>query len=303
MPLTDLAVPFAESMLYRLSRPATIALGRIFDMDPYVRERWRRGRHRGHGGLVGGVILAGIGVVLLLQNLGIPYFDDLERYWPVILIVVGIAHAARSMGMGGRIWGLAVFSAGVLFLLNNFGAIHTNIWRFMWPGILILIGLGMLAKAIDRQSYGGGSFDAGASAAHARKFGEDLKDRIISDIHGRIPPGSVNHLSEWAVFGGTRRRVNTQDFQGGEAFAMFGGVEIDLRQAATTREEVVIEINAIFGGVEVRVPEAWNVTVRGSGIFGGYEDETMDTRVAPDAKQPRLIVNGFAVFGGVTIKN
>ena len=84
---------------------------------------------------------------------------------------------------------------------------------------------------------------------------------------------------------------------------MFGGVELDLRKAASTRDEIIVEINAIFGGVEVRVPETWSVTVRGSGIFGGYEDETMDTRATPDGKQPHLIVNGFAVFGGVSIKN
>ena len=271
-------------------------------MDREVKERWRRNRHhhRGHGGLVGGVILAGIGVVLLLQNLGIPFFDDLERFWPLILIVVGIAQAARSIGMGGRVWGGVVIAIGILFLLSNFGVIHGD-WRLLWPAILILVGVGMLARAADRLSHG--DYDPAATAANARKFGEDLKDRIISDIHGRIPTGSVNHLGEWAVFGGTRRRVNSQDFQGGEAFAMFGGVEIDLRQAATTREEVVIEINAIFGGVEVRVPETWNVIVRGAGIFGGYEDETMDSRIAPDGKQPRLIVNGFAVFGGVAIKN
>ena len=267
-------------------------------MDPYVRERWRN-RHRGHGGLVGGVVLAAIGVLLLLQNLGIPYFEDLERYWPVILIVVGIAQASRSMGMGGRVWGGAVFAVGVVFLLSNFGVIHGNIWRFLWPGILIMVGVGMLARAMDRQSTG----EFGASAAHAKRFGEDLKDRIISDIHARIPRGSINHLSEWAVFGGARRRVDSQDFQGGEAFAMFGGVEIDLRKAGSTREEILIEANAIFGGIEIRVPETWTVLVRGAGIFGGYEDETMDTRMAPESKQPILVVNGFAVFGGVSIKN
>lgn len=261
----------------------------------------RDGRHRGHGGLVGGIILAGIGVLLLLQNLGIPYFEDLERYWPVILIVVGAVQAFRSLGMGGKVWGGAVFAVGVVFLANNFGVIHGDIWRFLWPGVLIMVGLGMLARAIDRQSYGGNN--SGASAAQAKKFGEDLKDRIVSDIHARIPVGSVDHISEWAIFGGTRRRVDSQDFQGGEAYAMFGGVEIDLRKAASTREEILIEANAIFGGVEIRVPETWNVTVRGSGVFGGYEDETLDSRVAPDAKQPHLIVNGFAVFGGVNIKN
>jgi predicted membrane protein len=301
MPLADLAVPFAESRLFLLPQPVTIALGRIFDMDPYVRERWRRHRHHGHGGLVGGVILAGIGVLLLLQNLGIPYFEDLERYWPVILIVVGIAAAARSIGLGGRVWGGAVCLAGTVFLLNNFGVIRGDIWRFAWPGILILIGLAMLAKAIDRQS--GAGYDPVARAEYARKLGENIKDRIASGIGSYGAASTPNQLNAWAIFSGVRRRIDSQDFQGGEAFAMFGGVELDLRKAGSTRDEIVVELNALFGGIELRVPETWNVTVRGAGIFGGYEDETMDSRVAPGSKQPHLIVNGFAVFGGVSVKN
>lgn len=268
-------------------------------MDPYVRERWRRSRYHGHGGVIGGVILAGIGVLLLLQNLNIPGFDDLGRYWPVILIVVGIAQASRSMGMGGKVWGGAVFLVGVVFLLQNFGIIQHDVWRFLWPGILILVGLGMLARAIDRQSYGG----TGAAAADAKKMGDNIRDRIISDWGGKGTTSSVDHMNEWAVFSGVRRRIESQDFQGGEAFAMFGGVEIDLRRAASKRDEILVEVNAIFGGVELRVPETWNVTVRGAGIFGGYEDKTLDSRAAPDAKQPHLVVNGFAVFGGVTIQN
>ncbi len=265
-------------------------------MDPdYVRESWRR--NRGHSGLVGGVILAGIGVLLLLQNLGIPYFDDLERYWPVILIVVGIAHAARSMGMGGRVWGGVVTAAGILFLLNNFNVIHGDLWRFVWPGILIMVGLGMLARSIDR--YHSKNYTAAGTAG--RDMAEHIKNRIVSDFGGSGTSSALNQLSEWAIFSGVRRRIDSQDFQGGEAFAMFGGVEIDMRKAASTRQEILIEANAIFGGVELRLPDNWNVTVRGSGIFGGYEDKTM--RVDPDVKQPHVIVNGFAMFGGVTIQN
>lgn len=267
-------------------------------MDPYVRERWRRGRLHGHGGVVGGVILAGIGVLLLLQNLGIPYFEDLERFWPVILIVVGVVQAARSIGIGGRVWGGTVIVVGMIFLLNNFGLIRGGLWRFVWPGVLILVGLAMLARALDRQGYG-----AYEGQAEAKKLGDTIRERIVSDWNSKGSTSSVNMMNEWAVFGGTRRRIDSQDFQGGDAFAMFGGVEIDLRKAASTRTDIVIEVNAIFGGVEVRVPETWNVVVRGAGIFGGYEDKTMDSRMDPDGKRPNLIVNGFAIFGGVTIQN
>jgi predicted membrane protein len=275
-------------------------------MDRYDRGRWNRDRWHGHGhgGLIGGIILAGIGVLLLLQNLGIRYFDELERFWPLILMIVGVAQLVRSVGMGGRIWGGAVFLVGAIFLANNFNLIHGDLWRFFWPGILIIIGLGMLARSIDRRTSGPYP-PPGATGAYGKKMADDIRDRIISRAGGSASASasSPNHLNEWAIFGGTRRRIDSQDFQGGEAFAMFGGMELDLRKAASTRDEIVIEVNAIFGGIEVRVPENWNVTVRGAGIFGGYEDKTMDTRAAPDAKQPHLIVNGFGVFGGVTIQN
>ncbi len=275
-------------------------------MDRYDRARWRRDWPRNSGGLVGGVILAGIGVLLLLQNLGIPGFDDLERYWPVILIVVGVVQAARSWGMGGRIWGGVVFAVGVVFLLSNFGIIHGDVWRFLWPAVLIMVGLGMLARAIDRNSSG--PIGGPASAAAAKAMGETIRDKIVNDIHadwnrGPAAATSTDHINEWAFFGGTRRRVDSQDFQGGEAFSMFGGIQVDLRNAASTREEIHIEANSIFGGIDLRVPEAWTVTVKGAGIFGGYEDKTLDARIAPAAKQPHLIVSGLAMFGGVTVRN
>ena len=57
----------------------------------------------------------------------------------------------------------------------------------------------------------------------------------------------------------------------------------------------------MFGGIDIRVPETWQVVVRGAGIFGGYEDKTWRAG-ASDEKKPRLIVSGFAVFGGVVVK-
>ena len=108
-------------------------------------------------------------------------------------------------------------------------------------------------------------------------------------------------MDEWAVFGGSRRRVDSQDFKGGEAFAMFGGVELDLRSAAITQDEVVIDARALFGGVDIQVPETCNVHVEGHGIFGGYDDQTSHTM--PEDARPRVVITGSAVFGGVVVKN
>jgi hypothetical protein len=58
----------------------------------------------------------------------------------------------------------------------------------------------------------------------------------------------------------------------------------------------------MFGGIDIRVPETWAVTVRGTGVFGGYEDKTIEPRPT-DPKPPHLIITGVALFGGVTVKN
>ena len=114
---------------------------------------------------------------------------------------------------------------------------------------------------------------------------------------------SDNVVSADVVFGGINRKIQSQDFQGGSASAVFGGVEIDLRGAAITRDEIYMEVDAVFGGVEMRVPDTWDVIVRGTGILGGYEDKTHPSIAIGGVKRPRLIVQGSAIFGGVTVRN
>jgi hypothetical protein len=127
-----------------------------------------------------------------------------------------------------------------------------------------------------------------------------------------IPPGSgftasttrsgSNYLHAEVVFSGTRQKIESQDFEGGKISALFGGAEIDLRSAATKREVVSIKADAVFGGIELWVPANWQTTVRGTGVFGSFEDKTFPA--APGAQpKTRLVITGGAVFGSVIVKN
>jgi len=113
----------------------------------------------------------------------------------------------------------------------------------------------------------------------------------------------VDHVGkgETAVFSGVDRRVSTLDFHGAQCTAVFGGCKIDLRDAHIQGREAVVETYAIFGGVEIRVPEDWEVVNRGTVIFGGISDHRRRPEVGPDTKT--LILNGAAIFGGVDVKN
>jgi len=61
----------------------------------------------------------------------------------------------------------------------------------------------------------------------------------------------------------------------------------------------VIDVFAMWGGIEVRVPEGWAVENRVFPFLGGVEDRT---RPAPDATQ-RLVLKGMVVMGGMEIKH
>ena len=69
------------------------------------------------------------------------------------------------------------------------------------------------------------------------------------------------------------------------------------------RVGAVIALNAIFGGAEIRIPENWELVMRGAGIFGGYSDETVHPNSTEFPNPKRLVLKGAAVFGGINVKN
>ena len=81
----------------------------------------------------------------------------------------------------------------------------------------------------------------------------------------------------------------------------FGGCKIDLRDAEMQGREAVLNTYAIFGGVEIRVPENWEVVNHGMAIFGGVSDQRRQPPRGPDTKT--LILDGAAIFGGVSVKD
>jgi hypothetical protein len=102
------------------------------------------------------------------------------------------------------------------------------------------------------------------------------------------------------VMGGITRRLGTQDFKGGSAVAVMGGVKIDLRSASISQNDAVIDVLAIWGGVELRVPEDWVIVPQVFPFMGGFDDRTGPK---PAGSRKRLIVRGLAFMGGVEVKH
>ncbi len=221
-------------------------------------------------GAVIAILLIAVGALLFLDQNGIIDAWQILRYWPLALIAVGLLKLTRRDSCN-RAGAIILIVIGVL---NSGWAIGFATWSRMWPLLIIIVGAVLLWNAVSGRRDDAAQFVAENS-----------------------------RLSEWALFGGGERKLSTPDFERGDLLAVFGGFDIDLRRAGMKTGRAVIEANCLFGGVTLRVPEDWNVIVRGTGVFGGYSDSTRHPRPEEVPIANQLLVRGIAMFGGVDVKN
>ncbi|MFF9903212.1 DUF1707 domain-containing protein [Streptomyces olivaceus] len=120
------------------------------------------------------------------------------------------------------------------------------------------------------------------------------------DWAGRITGGEPSSTWAVAVMSGFQRKGRWTVPKRFNSFAFWGGGEFDLREADFAAGEVVINCVAIMGGMQVVVPPGVEVVVRGIGIMGGFDHR--EEGVPGDPGAPRVVVTGFAFWGGVGVE-
>ncbi|MHB8499346.1 MAG: LiaF transmembrane domain-containing protein [Candidatus Acidiferrales bacterium] len=243
-------------------------------------------------GLIWGLIIVFIGVVLLLDHMGIVPFGNVYRFWPLLLVLFGVMNL---LSRSGRALAFLLIVAGVLLLLNEFGLIRLS-FADIWPLAIISVGLLLIWGSLETRGAVRRKSKIDWTAPGAA---EAFRQRIVD-----ASTDTESSMNAVAIFGNCERRFTGQHFQGGKATSVFGGLEIDFRDADID-DEAVLEVSCVFGGIELRVPETWYIHSRSLPVFGGFEDKTRQTKIADPtgAKRKTLIVTGIVVFGGVEIGN
>ncbi len=102
-----------------------------------------------------------------------------------------------------------------------------------------------------------------------------------------------------AIFGGVTRTGRWRVRKNIQALTLFGGTDLDLRDAIF--EAPVVEISGFwcFGGLDIKVPEGIEVRDQTAGIFGGTDVRDVGDP-APGA--PTLVIKGVSLFGGVSVR-
>jgi hypothetical protein len=165
----------------------------------------------------------------------------------------------------------ARYVIGAIFVLLGISAMTgLDLGRFIFPLFLIYIGWRILTRG---QRY-------------SHIDGEETES------------SSQSSIDETFVFSGTKRNINSENFNGGKIAAIFGGADLDLFNAKTKKKVVEMELVAVFGGVKLRIPKNWEVESEAVGIMGGIENKTV-----LEKKSATLRITGVAIFGGVEITN
>ncbi len=229
-------------------------------------------RNNNSGRVLGGLVLVVIGLAVFARQFGL----DIPRWlfsWPMILVAIGLYLGGRqSFRMGGWIAPLLI---GLVFLLDNiFDEGDIDISHYLWPSVLVGLGLYMIFKPRKSKDWQG--WDS---------------DKVSSD----------DSIDATAIFGGTKRNIISKNFKGGEISTFFGGTDLDFTQA-DIQGTAIIQSTTAFGGIKLIVPSHWNLQSEVVCIFGGIDDKR---HMAKDAAVggKTLILKGTCIFGGIDIKS
>jgi hypothetical protein len=116
-----------------------------------------------------------------------------------------------------------------------------------------------------------------------------------------VVAGGATQERHLAIMGGFERKGVWTVPQHLSVTCFMGGADLDLRQAQFAAREVVITVNAVMGGADIKVNPHTHVIMEGTGIMGGYSGPSDKTPVELDENSPVVRIRGFAIMGGVSV--
>lgn len=220
------------------------------------------------GNLLWGILLIVIGLIIGLNSLGMVninlFFDG---WWTLFIIIPSLIDIAKEPTKTENYIWLAV---GVVLLLCAQGILSFEIvGKLLFPVILVGIGLSIL-----------------------------LKDKIGAKVKEKIKILNQDGLEEYyATFSGQEINPKGEEFKGASLNAIFGGIDLNLTEAQI-QKDTLINVTAVFGGVDIIVPSNINVKVQSTSIFGGIDNKVKKY----NENLPTIYVKAFCLFGGADIK-
>ncbi len=226
-----------------------------------------------------GILLVVIGTLFTLDNLFIIDLDlsDLIFSLPTLFFLVGISafkHKEKTLKPY-----LLLSLAGIGWVLIIMGYSPFRLIIENWPVILILLGLSII--------FG-----------HSKRNVHTTEDESPETAEA---PGE-HYLDEFVFWRGLKRKITAGIFKGGNISVFMGGAGIYFNACELSGIKTVLDVTVIMGGLELHVPNDWNVIYNGVTLFGGTEDQRLKNPNFNVNLNKTLEIKGLVLFGGLEIK-
>lgn len=217
-----------------------------------------------------GIVFIALGIIIGLNALDITDINIFFNGWWTLFIIIPCLIGLFSDDGDGKTGNIVGLIIGILLLLSIQGIVSFSIvGKLIIPLIFVAIGLSVI-------------------------FNETINKKITD----KVKEAKKNGLESFtATFGEQKVQKEGESFTGANLDAVFGAVQLDLRKA-NIEKEATIKASAIFGGVEIFVPDNINVKVKSTPIFGGVSNKTKYDK----DNQTTIYIDAFCMFGGVDIK-
>ncbi len=215
-----------------------------------------------------GLVLIALGVIWGINALGIMDINIFfPGWWALFIIVPCFIDLFRpNNDKTGDLIGIGV---GACLMLACLGLLDFEmIWKLVVPVALIVIGVSLILNGMMRKK----------KFVDAKPIEGEKKEFV-------------------AVFNGLKVDFDNMEFKGAKLESVFGGVKCDLR-GAKIEDGALIEASAIFGGIDLFVPEDVKVEVGSTSVFGGVSNHH---KAKTEAKKT-VYIDATSLFGGVEVK-
>ena len=236
------------------------------------------------GRLIAGIIIIAIGALFLLNSTGIADVGGLTKWWPMIIVLLGVWRliAQKFRSLFGPLLLIAIGVTLQLWQLDISGLDFGT----LWPAILIVVGIAILAGGFNRRRRRRGRRNSSTSRNASPIIDVDVSSYADPDddtLHAVV---------------GSQDRIISGDFQSASINVVMGSGSLDLRNARIVDKPATLEASVVMGEVKVRVPAEWNVRIANSSQMG----ETKDARpLQSDSDSPDLIIRGSVTMGSLQI--
>lgn len=260
-----------------------------------------------------------VGLLFLLAGIAVGgsmlgFFDftiNFAGWWTVFLIVPALLAIAQSGINAGNIILLGV---GVVLLLDQQRVLPEGFtWRLILPIILLAIGFQLVfggrgrddshwrhseKSGDDGTRYAGSSDASGSGSGSAEGASDFSKGKGNGGIFTEKSRPGNSFKTASVLFGGQDIIYGQEDFTGGAYTAIFGGLTVNMRSVSLIGD-VVINVTAVFGSIDLIVPDNVQVVSNVIPILGGVDNKYASSR---DTTAPKIIINGNTVFAGLEIR-